>query len=679
MQFDWEQEKPAVELVDGQKALVREIGEKFLNTGAGLAGHPKRVQLGKDRNWLNRFVELGLSRNNGDIYYPTFASLYFLDPNLRDPYASLVDCILSAIKSLYQTSNYPRTFPAQEVEEKFRSHLSQKAFASYKAFVERGILHFQRAAFLLQDFTIFVSPSLTGTDPRLGSVNATENILDYDNLQDAWKRQSEGHPRPQQKPTGVRPSPETIEETAANRPSTPRTRELSERATKASESNNSPESVSAENAAPQATQPTEEQQTSASESTLGPSKLPDMWMLSDRPIEERFAEQDHFQFIDYANALASLLNHKKTETPFTMAINAPWGAGKTTLANMIEAQLNLLSKDSGQVPHIICRFNAWMHDDAPNLATAFVSEVGRTANKNRNWLMRLWNPFPSALRDPGEQKRLLFVFGAFVLALTLALSWWTGEHFEHIERHKKYEASKIELYQTTKTVNTDSTGKDTSTGLSESRTMARPVSPMPQEAAAPDRADFYLDKFQSRLVVLVTFFTTLAGVAGILAKILSSTALGIFVKSPEKAAESGAIQEAEKQLKRLISQATWRGNRFIVFVDDIERCRPPRSIDVMDAVNQLMDHKNVIVVFLGDMSAVAAAAQLKYKDLAELYVPNSGIALTGPERGKEAFGRLYLQKIIQYQFDLPIPPTGEIQTYMMKLAIASQGKGNESG
>jgi hypothetical protein len=162
-------------------------------------------------------------------------------------------------------------------------------------------------------------------------------------------------------------------------------------------------------------------------------------------------------------------------------------------------------------------------------------------------------------------------------------------------------------------------------------------------------------------------------------KVFPTTALEGFVTAPEKAAETGAIQAAARQLKDLISQATWRGNRFIVFVDDIERCTPPRSVDILDAVNQLMSHAGVVIVFLGDMSAVAASAQLKYKDLADIFVPSAGIAVTGPDRGKEAFGRLYLQKIIQFQFDLPIPPMRRIQKYMKQLAAAPAAGGNRNG
>ena len=89
--------------------------------------------------------------------------------------------------------------------------------------------------------------------------------------------------------------------------------------------------------------------------------------------------------------------------------------------------------------------------------------------------------------------------------------------------------------------------------------------------------------------------------------------------------------------------------------------------------------ETVIVVLLGDMAAVAAAAQLKYKDLAKIYVPSAGIAQTGPDRGKEAFGRLYLQKIIQFQFDLPIPGKEKIQDYMLSLAVTPKTTGGTSG
>lgn len=396
-----------------------------------------------------------------------------------------------------------------------------------------------------------------------------------------------------------------------------------------------------------------------------PTRLPDVWMVSDRPLRDHFEEQDRFNFKDYASALATVLDHEKTDTPFTMAINAPWGSGKTTLANMIAAELVQRPADRGDTPHIVCWFNAWMHDDASNLATAFIAEVSRTANKYRTWGRRIFQPLPWALLEPRVRRWRQVGLGLLVLALVLGISWLLGDRLEQIEASNTDGQRQI-------VVVTDAAGKQVRT---ETTTQTQKVrADLPQNPV-----DRFIKTFQSRIGVLAAFFTALAGLIGILLKVIPSQALGGFVEAPEKAADVGAIQAAEKQLKELIRQATHRRNRFVVFVDDIERCTPPRSVDVLDAINQLMDHKNVIVVLLGDMAAVAAAAQLKYKDLAKIYVPSAGIAQTGPDRGKEAFGRLYLQKIIQFQFDLPIPGKEKIQDYMLSLAVTPKTTGGTSG
>jgi polynucleotide 5'-kinase involved in rRNA processing len=41
----------------------------------------------------------------------------------------------------------------------------------------------------------------------------------------------------------------------------------------------------------------------------------------------------------YADALALLMDSKAADTPLTIAINGPWGSGKTSLAEMAEFRL----------------------------------------------------------------------------------------------------------------------------------------------------------------------------------------------------------------------------------------------------------------------------------------------------------------------------------------------------
>jgi hypothetical protein len=315
-----------------------------------------------------------------------------------------------------------------------------------------------------------------------------------------------------------------------------------------------------------------------------------------------------------------------------------------------------------------------MHDDAPNLATAFVAEVSRTAGRSRQPLTRMLNPLPAAVLSPTGRK-LRTILGVLIAMIAAGIAlWFVTEHLEHIRTRE------ANTYQATVTTTTDPSG----TVVTRSEASPEPRTRNTNIAVSPaDIVDTYLQSAQMRIVGLGAFFTAIAGLLGVLIKVatwvFTSGSLSGFMNAPDKAAETGNIEAAHRQLGRLVRQATWRGNRFVVFIDDVERCKPPRSVDVLDAVNQLMDHKGVIVVLLGDMSAVAAAAQIKYKELAEIFVPSSGVGTNGADRSKEAFGRLYLQKIVQFQFDLPIPPRSKIHQYMEQLATTPAQGGAVGG
>ncbi|MCH7878541.1 MAG: hypothetical protein IH914_04405, partial [candidate division Zixibacteria bacterium] len=103
---------------------------------------------------------------------------------------------------------------------------------------------------------------------------------------------------------------------------------------------------------------------------------------------------------------------------------------------------------------------------------------------------------------------------------------------------------------------------------------------------------------------------------------------------------------------------------FVFFVDDLERCRPPGSVNLLEIVNQLLRRvppMPVVTVIMGDLDSIAADAEEKYKSKAERYQKeraDSGIS-QGSDRG---FGSNFLQKIIQLQFDLPDPPPDKVQT-----------------
>jgi len=328
---------------------------------------------------------------------------------------------------------------------------------------------------------------------------------------------------------------------------------------------------------------------------------PEARSLSDEPLTDD--QGDRLDFNDYADALTALINNPKTKTPLTIAINAPWGAGKSTLAKMIQRRLTAMSAEGSTRPHVICEFNAWQHDDASNLASAFAAMIVRTANERRGLWRRLRDPLPPALQTR-ESRQRLYLWGFLVCLVLLVL---IAPLITRV-----FTAFPELLLIIPQTWKPEAFAPATGTGLTV----------------------FFL------FVIFKAVFSILP----------AANTLAEFVTAPESPAGSASMKEVSEQLKDLIQQATRYGNRFVIFVDDVERCRPPRSVDVLEVINQLLSHPGVVTVIMADMPAVAACAAIKYRRLAEKYTPTG---IPSADTGGLAYGRAYLQKIVQAQFDLP--------------------------
>ena len=89
-------------------------------------------------------------------------------------------------------------------------------------------------------------------------------------------------------------------------------------------------------------------------------------LLSDAPLGD--SSRDYFGFRVYAEAIASLIDNELTDTPLTIALSAPWGGGKTSVAKMVRRRLDDRTASRGHDrPVLACWFDAWMHSDAAHL------------------------------------------------------------------------------------------------------------------------------------------------------------------------------------------------------------------------------------------------------------------------------------------------------------------------
>jgi KAP family P-loop domain len=279
-------------------------------------------------------------------------------------------------------------------------------------------------------------------------------------------------------------------------------------------------------------------------------RLARLRMLSDRPVDDPRA--DFFGYRDYAQALADLIDSEGTDTPLTVAVSAPWGAGKTSVARMVERQLHDWTRQRGGERRMVtCWFPAWMHGDAPHLGAAMAGAIARVANGARPMWRRVLAPLPTAMLSPKERwwRRVRIGIGALAVVLVACA--------------------------------------------------IRPV----RELARPLLGDWSAPAAAGSAVALLVL-------ASLLWKQVFAAAeqAAKFIDDPRSEAARGSMVQVREQLGRLIHQAT-RGGRLVVFVDDLERCPPERAVEVCEVASQLLSHEDVVTVFVADMQAVARAAE----------------------------------------------------------------------
>lgn len=328
-------------------------------------------------------------------------------------------------------------------------------------------------------------------------------------------------------------------------------------------------------------------------------------------------KQDHLGFGPYAEALAFLIDWKSSRPPLTVAISGAWGTGKTSLAQLLRQQLK--AHGDWDDDHIICEFSAWKHDDAPNLGAAFAAKVAQTASEERHWWRRLIQPLPSRMLTPEQRwrRQLYVILTSFAVSIGLVL------------------------------------GPDTREIIT---------------AAAQPTGTHWINAEHAAHGFGLTLIIILAALAFIYPKIFSGTkAVARFINDPKSEAARGTIDSVTKQLGDLIASATRGNRRFVVFVEDLDRCRPPRAVDVCEVVSQLLDHKDVVTVLVGDMDTIASSAAIKYRAL-ELPPPGD-TDMTAYAK----YGRSYMEKLVQLQFDLPQPSEEQLKELRKLLSSDSGG------
>lgn len=115
------------------------------------------------------------------------------------------------------------------------------------------------------------------------------------------------------------------------------------------------------------------------------------------------------------------------------------------------------------------------------------------------------------------------------------------------------------------------------------------------------------------------------------------------------------IREFQKKFEELLKESEI--SRLVIFVDELDRCRPDTILDTLEAIKLFLFKGKVAFIIGADERHISYAVKSKFNDI-------EGIQI---DIGKE-----YLEKLIQYPIRIPRLNADEVEMYIACLLLQSQ-------
>jgi formylglycine-generating enzyme required for sulfatase activity len=325
-------------------------------------------------------------------------------------------------------------------------------------------------------------------------------------------------------------------------------------------------------------------------------------------LDDRPTDKDALDFSPYRDTLVDIIADPNTRTPLTIGIFGGWGSGKTSLMQMVEGRLKEVLAERGLEARTVW-FNAWQYGKEEDLWRALLLHV------------------LDALRPPrsedGEEDDE-------VDALNRSLDDLQAALYRDVER-EEVGGLEIDWGQVVKGTAKGAIkiGLSFIPGVNTLTKLVEAAQSEVGETAADDIIEaFHREKTQIH-IEHIRF-----------------------------------LEQFRRRFETLVKeQVIDRGQKLVIFVDDLDRCLPEKAIDVLEAIKLFLDVPGCIFVLGLDQDVVARGIKVKYRDFAieigangEPEIPIDGVA--------------YLQKIIQLPFLLPPIEPDDMKSFVETLVPA---------
>ncbi len=321
---------------------------------------------------------------------------------------------------------------------------------------------------------------------------------------------------------------------------------------------------------------------------------------SDRPLEND-KDPDPLSFGPIARGLAYFIRNRRTNPPLNFAITGPWGGGKTSLMRLLRFELE---KHGFRTVW----FNAWHHQKEDYLLPSLLETIRQEA------VPKLWDPGGIGFRFRLLRAR---VHGWFMVLAVCFLG--------------AFVFSAASLYK----------NSANPSGVRFTGDLAGLLKEFGTHGAF----------LVSAAALLTAIYKWLSAFGVAPAALLSSTSAGARVADLEK--QTSFRYRFAKEFREVTMALGPR--QMVIFIDDLDRCQPINTLDVLEAVNFLSSS--------GECFVVMGMA----KELVTEYVANSLVGTASalnansgePPKSAHDLADEYLQKMIN--IEVPVPKADPTQ------------------
>jgi thymidylate kinase len=303
--------------------------------------------------------------------------------------------------------------------------------------------------------------------------------------------------------------------------------------------------------------------------------------------------------------------------PFTVGIYGEWGAGKTSLVQLLHYHVE--ARQPGAT-HFI-KFSAWRYKAADELWRALILAIAQKLHGRT---------------DDGAQAEPTAVPRADRVRRYLQGAAWRGDDGEQVDPYDQLvERLDATLYG----------------GISRGRT-----------------AQTHLNDDEMMVAALKTATTALESVSPFFAMVRKLFGLDDKVdfasllhrqKNEATRARINSIEQFRDEIKKMFEQHA-ANKRVCVFIDDLDRVMPDAALDLMEAIRSLLDCVNCTFIVAADQQLIGQGLKARFRDIDA--PPGMRVSEFYEKKGRE-----YFEKIVQLGIPVPEPTMDEAHRYIAAL------------